>query len=811
MSHSNSAKRSGSSRQLKRSNSNRSSNSQRSHHSSAKRNGSSRELKRTNSNRSTDSQRSHTSRRSADAKHRSHSKSRERRQHSQKRHSSKRKDSMKRHNSRGGGHSSFHRNDSMGPTDSFSRRDSLSSMDAGMESHHLRRSGSNRSCASYDRMGDREHLPQDAGFLFSVPSTLECTGSILSRKSSGTRGGRHSDSPNFMEPPLSRTGSFGDIDRCSSLYGMGSVYLSTHGSDLGMMESIRESLYGMMNAEDSSAKDDMLLQRESGSMTNIKADKRCVRKRSFHEIPTLHSNNLQIERLLGDSPGEAPATEEPQKRLSDAGQGKPKKEDSRSVATYPPSSDPAKSTVKKDTAEHTRRPRSTKTTTIPRKAEEEDTKHVPKPPESPVARPEDMFLEVPTPTKAPASPAVSPTKPAKTQTPAPTEESKKKEATVPLEVVKAVPAVEPKPVVPSKREEEKVQPEKQKPTPSADRTITKKYTPTVHTVVVNNSKSLKVSARDGTVTLEGKEYKVSETQTNNCPFDLSKSDYLTHLTEEVHAGRMVSVVSLCGDNNRANVEVTEQVAIEMATNIIQRLEAAAKANHEQYQAHFIGAAFPTTNRTDDEMLVRDVQGSGEPMPALFATNPITAVTLAGMVRTTAKVSTDVAPIIQSCVKAFDTTKDEMLVIQMHITQVRAPGDVYATSLLFAFVNHMQKTFVLEDVMRNITERKKEGVLLFPVLCGACSTALLVPLSYADTKNMQQLRTTVEAGENFDKMAMLPPRSGSIQRFARKSQEALESGLITDRKRKERIRKMMWAAEKALRRPETWNPAVIPLV
>ncbi|EPY17600.1 hypothetical protein AGDE_16177 [Angomonas deanei] len=134
-----------------------------------------------------------------------------------------------------------------------------------------------------------------------------------------------------------------------------------------------------------------------------------------------------------------------------------------------------------------------------------------------------------------------------------------------------------------------------KKTLDGKRNVTKQFDDNIHTIVINNSKSSKVTAKDNTVQYEGKSFKVTETQTDNSPFDLSKSEYLTHLTERVHCGHVSSVISLCGDNNKANVELTEKIAVEMISNIIKRAECAVKESKEKFVATVSGVTFPSSN------------------------------------------------------------------------------------------------------------------------------------------------------------------------------------------------------------------------
>ncbi|CAD2213613.1 nijmegen breakage syndrome protein 1 [Angomonas deanei] len=111
---------------------------------------------------------------------------------------------------------------------------------------------------------------------------------------------------------------------------------------------------------------------------------------------------------------------------------------------------------------------------------------------------------------------------------------------------------------------------------NGDREITTQYGTNVNTIVINNSGNSKVVARGGRVRVDGKQFHVTETHTDNLPFDLSKSKFLQHLTEQVHCGHGASVISLCGDNNPQNIACTEGIVIEVTSNIIKRLQCAVK-------------------------------------------------------------------------------------------------------------------------------------------------------------------------------------------------------------------------------------------
>ncbi|CAD2213614.1 hypothetical protein AGDE_16160 [Angomonas deanei] len=128
--------------------------------------------------------------------------------------------------------------------------------------------------------------------------------------------------------------------------------------------------------------------------------------------------------------------------------------------------------------------------------------------------------------------------------------------------------------------------------------------------------------------------------------------------------------------------------------------------------------------------------------------------------------------------------------------------------MFVFINHLQKTFVLQDVMKNVTQKKKEGILLYSALCGACCTALVVPISSKDAENIEVLKTTVAEGENFSKLQKVPPRSGSIAKFAQAVKKSLESGETKDGEVKERLNALLKTSIEALKNPEAWKPDML---
>ncbi|CAD2213611.1 hypothetical protein AGDE_17002 [Angomonas deanei] len=345
------------------------------------------------------------------------------------------------------------------------------------------------------------------------------------------------------------------------------------------------------------------------------------------------------------------------------------------------------------------------------------------------------------------------------------------------------------------------------------RNISKKFDNNIHTIVVNNSKSRKVSVQGQKVDVSGTKYTVTETHSNPNPFVLSQSDYLTHLTEQAHCSHVCCLISLCGNNNKTNVSFTESVAIEMTTNIMKRLEAAKRKDKENFFVTLTGAAFPTSNRTQDKVMVKDVLGDAKPIPAKFAANPVTTTSVANVKEESVKSSEDPQKLIKKCVKGFDKKDDEMLVIQMHVTQVRKPKDVYLSSFMFVFVNHLQKTFILGDLLENIKKKRREGVLFTSAIGGSCATALLIPISDDDVKNeadVQYLNVTVKEGEKLNQMKNKPLRSGSVAKFIQNSESPIKKGVLKDEKVVKRISLMTGAAAKVIEAPEKASTLRIPL-
>ncbi|EPY17584.1 hypothetical protein AGDE_16172 [Angomonas deanei] len=245
---------------------------------------------------------------------------------------------------------------------------------------------------------------------------------------------------------------------------------------------------------------------------------------------------------------------------------------------------------------------------------------------------------------------------------------------------------------------------------------------------------------------------------------------------------------------------------EMAANIVKRAECAVKESKEKFVATVSGVTLPSSNRSGEVVMARDVIAYSVAAPAEFATNPITGPTLLGLKEEKIAKSEDVAALVAKCVKGFDLSSDEMLIIHFNFTQVRAPKDVYVTSFKCVFVNHLQKTFNMKSLLENTKARKKEGLLFTSAIGGVCRTAVVVPISGDDAKNMDTLKATLTEGETFNAMKNKPSRSGSLVKLVKLTKIPIEKGAIKDEKMKENMLKMIKAAEKANEDPEK-NPFV----
>ncbi|EPY17592.1 hypothetical protein AGDE_16164 [Angomonas deanei] len=334
------------------------------------------------------------------------------------------------------------------------------------------------------------------------------------------------------------------------------------------------------------------------------------------------------------------------------------------------------------------------------------------------------------------------------------------------------------------------------------RVINKALDDNVTGVVVHATKNSKVTIAEKKVKVDGKEFTFTETHAaENGTYDFNKSDVLKHLTEQAHCAHVSSLLSFCGDNNAANVKVTEKVVTDMAVNIIKRLECSAKENKEKFKVFLSGGAFPASNRaTPGACQVKDVLAKTTlTNKAQFGTNPIYGSCLLNITEEEIKTSADVAPKISKCVKNFNLKDDESLVLQLNVTQIRSAKEVYITSVLFAFLNHQQKTFEISKFLERAKSKKEDGVLFATALGGASRTAILIPISDADTPD--NLKKSLPELEKMLQQKNRQVRSGSVGKFTELTKAALDKNTVKDEKIKERMKKMMQDAETLMKDPE----------
>ncbi|EPY17586.1 hypothetical protein AGDE_16169 [Angomonas deanei] len=201
----------------------------------------------------------------------------------------------------------------------------------------------------------------------------------------------------------------------------------------------------------------------------------------------------------------------------------------------------------------------------------------------------------------------------------------------------------------------------------APRPITQEYDDAVKTVLVNYGSNTNINS----------EVVVDFSEAHGQPFDLSKSDYLTHIVEQVNAGHSGAVLSLCGDGNVANIKYTEAVVTTMATNLMTKLETAARENQERFNVYMTGATFPVSNRdinANKKFVRKDLFAPlGFVKAAQFGVNPVYGSRLVNLTEKGIKNTNDVRSKIAHCVKGFQPKKDEMLVMQLFFTQIRTPN------------------------------------------------------------------------------------------------------------------------------------------
>ncbi|CAD2213620.1 hypothetical protein ADEAN_000106300 [Angomonas deanei] len=248
----------------------------------------------------------------------------------------------------------------------------------------------------------------------------------------------------------------------------------------------------------------------------------------------------------------------------------------------------------------------------------------------------------------------------------------------------------------------------------------------------------------------------------------------------------------------------------MIGNIIKRAECAVKESKEKFVATVSGVTFPSSNRSGEDVMVKDVLSSGGPAQAKFATNPITGPNLQDIKEEKVADEKAVAAVVSKCVKNFDIKNDEMLVVTLNLTQIRAPKNVYVTSFMCLFVNHAQKTFNMKVLMENIKNRKKEGLLFTAAIGGATRTALVIPVMPEDVKNMEILKVTMNEGAAMNTMKNKPSRSGGIVTFIQMTKGPIDKGAVKDEKMKERMLKMLAAAKAKMEDPENAKMPSFPL-
>ncbi|CAD2213625.1 hypothetical protein, conserved [Angomonas deanei] len=329
----------------------------------------------------------------------------------------------------------------------------------------------------------------------------------------------------------------------------------------------------------------------------------------------------------------------------------------------------------------------------------------------------------------------------------------------------------------------------------APRPITQEYDDAVKTVLVNYGSTTNINS----------EVVVDFSEAHGQPFDLSKSDYLTHIVEQVNAGHSGAVLSLCGDGNVANIKYTEAVVMAMATNLMTKLETAARENQERFNVYMTGATFPVSNRdinANKKFVRKDLFAPlGFVKAAQFGVNPVYGSRLVNLTEKGIKNTNDVRSKITHCVKGFQPKKDEMLVMQLFFTQIRTPLDIYVSSIMFVFINHLQPTFQLANLLSNISSKQKEGPLFATPLGGSSRTAVFIPLTDAEIGNPESVKKTFLAVADLAKVQNKPPRSGNVTQFVNHGKASLLAGSYGGADARKVLEGGIAAAEKTLKNPE----------
>ncbi|CAD2213615.1 hypothetical protein, conserved [Angomonas deanei] len=349
---------------------------------------------------------------------------------------------------------------------------------------------------------------------------------------------------------------------------------------------------------------------------------------------------------------------------------------------------------------------------------------------------------------------------------------------------------------------------------TGERKITNNFGDSVHTIVMNNSNHPRVGVKGDTIQLDNKTYKVAEAHTNFTPFELYKSEYLVHLTEEVHCGHVASVVCLCGDNNKDNVAYSQTLVTQMAANIMQRLQCASKEKTEKYVTTLSGFTFPSSNRDCKlrDVMVKDVlSASGDHVVAQFGSNPLTGPTVLGVKEEPVRSAADVQTRIDQCVKAFNLEEDESLMMQLHIMQIRAPKEVYVTSITFILINHLQEMFELRHFVANTKTKHKDGTLFSYVFGGPSRTAVVFPISPSEAKSITALKEAMSDVQGLNAIENKPSRSGSISRFIQMTKLPIQRGAVKDERIKERMQTIIAEANKIMEDPEKNKFPSYPIV